>query len=160
MVVDTELGYLKESHPSAPYKTCDMIQFSGLQIEAQETKSQKFSSWIFARIGHLFYTMRAGKNHFCLCPWAPPAPLSWRKLQEYLGSESGQLVLLLMTGAHHHGPYWAEMGTVSCFRWKIWDKAEKASGQRHEFLEKILVQRQQSIQSSLIACFQGQPFQN
>ena len=82
--------------------------------------------------------MRAGKNHLCLCPWAPPAPLSWRKLQEYPGSENGQLVLLLLTGAHHHGPYWAEMGTVSSFRWKIWDKAEKASGQRHEFLEQIL----------------------
>ena len=74
--------------------------------------------------------MRAGKNHLCLCPWAPPAPLSWRKLQEYQGSENGQLVLLLLTGAHHHGPYWAEMGTVSSFRWKIWDKAEKASGQK------------------------------
>lgn len=39
MVVDTELECLTETCPSAPYKTCDMVQFSGLQIEAQETKS-------------------------------------------------------------------------------------------------------------------------
>lgn len=83
--------------------------------------------------------MRAGKNPLCLCPRAPPAPLSWRKLQEYTGSVSGQLVMLLLTEAPHHGPDWAAMGQVSSFRWKIWDKAEKASGQRHEFLEKILV---------------------
>ena len=134
MVVDTELGCLTETRPSAPYKTYDMVRFSGLQIEAQEQSPRNSAHGFLLELEISSTRWEQDRTLFVYAPGYPmyhSAGRSFRNIQA--------VRVLLLTGAHHHGPDWAEMSPVSSFKWKIWDKAEKAWRQRHESLEKILV---------------------